>query len=69
VPKLVASIKRGMQGMPVQSDFNRAIPNTARFTVTRSTATSFAIVDHDQGKSVTNDAEAVIADLTACFDL
>jgi hypothetical protein len=28
-----------------------------------------AIIDHDQGKSVTNDAENVIADLSACFDL
>ena len=28
-----------------------------------------AIIDHDQGKSVTNDAENVIADLAACFDL
>ena len=27
------------------------------------------IVDHDQGKSVTNDAENVIADLAADFDL
>ena len=28
-----------------------------------------AIIDHDQGKSVTNDAENIIADLAACFDL
>jgi hypothetical protein len=28
-----------------------------------------AIIDHDQGKSVTNDADNVIADLAACFDL
>jgi hypothetical protein len=28
-----------------------------------------AIIDHDQGKNVTNDAENVIADLAACFDL
>jgi hypothetical protein len=28
-----------------------------------------AIVDHDQGKSVTNDADNVIADLAANFDL
>jgi hypothetical protein len=28
-----------------------------------------AIVDYDQGRSVTNDAENVIADLAACFDL
>jgi hypothetical protein len=28
-----------------------------------------AIIDHDQGKNVTNDAESVIADLAACFDL
>jgi hypothetical protein len=28
-----------------------------------------AIVDYDQGRSVTNDAENVIADLDACFDL
>ena len=28
-----------------------------------------AIVDHDGGKSVTNDAENVIADLAANFDL
>lgn len=28
-----------------------------------------AIIDHDQGKSVTNDAENVIADLAANFDL
>jgi hypothetical protein len=28
-----------------------------------------AIIDHDQGKSVTNDAENVIADLAASFDL
>ena len=28
-----------------------------------------AIIDHDQGKSVTNDAENVIADLAACFGL
>lgn len=28
-----------------------------------------AIVDHNQGKSVTNDAENVIADLAARFDL
>ena len=28
-----------------------------------------AIVDYDQGRSVTNDAENVIADLGACFDL
>jgi hypothetical protein len=28
-----------------------------------------AIIDYDQGKSVTNDAENVIADLAACFDL
>jgi hypothetical protein len=28
-----------------------------------------AIVDHDQGKSVTNDAENVVADLAANFDL
>ena len=27
------------------------------------------LVDHDQGKSVTNDAENVIADLAADFDL
>ena len=27
------------------------------------------IIDHDQGKSVTNDAENVIADLAADFDL
>ena len=27
------------------------------------------IIDHDQGKSVTNDAEKVIADLAADFDL
>jgi hypothetical protein len=28
-----------------------------------------AIIDHDQGKSVTSDAENVIADLAASFDL
>jgi hypothetical protein len=28
-----------------------------------------AIIDHDKGKSVTNDADNVIADLAACFDL
>jgi hypothetical protein len=28
-----------------------------------------AIIDHEQGKSVTNDAENVIADLAANFDL
>jgi hypothetical protein len=28
-----------------------------------------AIIDHDDGKSVTNDAENVIADLAAAFDL
>ena len=28
-----------------------------------------AIIDHDQGKSITNDAENVIADLAARFDL
>jgi hypothetical protein len=28
-----------------------------------------AIIDYDQGRSVTNDAENVIADLAACFDL
>ena len=28
-----------------------------------------AIIDHDEGKSVTNDAENVIADLAADFDL
>jgi hypothetical protein len=28
-----------------------------------------AIIDYDQGKSVTNDAENVIADLAASFDL
>ena len=28
-----------------------------------------ALIDHDQGKSVTNDAENVIADLAASFDL
>lgn len=28
-----------------------------------------AIIDHDQGKTVTNDADNVIADLAACFDL
>jgi hypothetical protein len=28
-----------------------------------------AIIDHDQGKSVTNDADNVIADLAARFDL
>ena len=28
-----------------------------------------AIVDYDHGRSVTNDAENVIADLDACFDL
>ena len=28
-----------------------------------------AIVDHDEGKSVTNDSENVIADLAADFDL
>src|ERR1700730_7954029 len=28
-----------------------------------------AIIDHDQGKCVTNDAENVIADLAASFDL
>jgi hypothetical protein len=28
-----------------------------------------AVIDHDEGKSVTNDAENVIADLAACFDL
>jgi hypothetical protein len=27
------------------------------------------IIDHDQGKSVTNDAENVISDLAADFDL
>lgn len=28
-----------------------------------------AIIDHDQGKSVTNDAENVVADLAGSFDL
>jgi hypothetical protein len=28
-----------------------------------------AVIDYDQGKSVTNDAENVIADLAASFDL
>ncbi len=28
-----------------------------------------AVIDHDQGKSVTNDAENVIADLASDFDL
>jgi len=28
-----------------------------------------AIIDYDQGKSITNDAENVIADLAASFDL
>jgi hypothetical protein len=28
-----------------------------------------AVIDHDQGKSVTNDAENMIADLAADFDL
>ena len=28
-----------------------------------------AIIDHDQGKSITNDAENVIADLAVHFDL
>jgi hypothetical protein len=32
-------------------------------------ANVIAIIDHDQGKSVTNDAENVIADLAASLDL
>lgn len=28
-----------------------------------------AIVDHDQGKTVSNDADNVVRDLEACFDL
>jgi hypothetical protein len=46
------------------------VKNTLRAVYSRTVhGNVIVLIDHDQGKSLTNDAENVIADLAADFDL